>query len=86
MGNVHHHSRFIDKGLSIAERVVRTIRKLIKRPTLLRGIVEWKIELSSITNQINNTIHHPAKMDLGQASLKRSEKTVSSNLQDRRET
>ena len=29
--NIHHHSRFTCKGPSIAERVIRTIRKLIKK-------------------------------------------------------
>ena len=29
---IHHYSRFIDKGLSIAERVIRTIRNFLKKP------------------------------------------------------
>ena len=28
--NIHHYSRFTDKGPSIAERVIRTIRNLLK--------------------------------------------------------
>ena len=28
--NIHHYSRFTDKGPSIAERVIRTLRNLIK--------------------------------------------------------
>ena len=29
---IHHYSRFTDKGPSIAERVIRTIRNLLKMP------------------------------------------------------
>ena len=30
--NIHHYSRFTDKGPSIAERVIRTIRNFLKNP------------------------------------------------------
>ena len=30
--NIQHYSRFTDKGLSIAERVIRTLRNLLKKP------------------------------------------------------
>ena len=30
--NIHHYSRFTDKGPSIAERVIRTVRSLLKKP------------------------------------------------------
>ena len=33
--NVHHFSRFTDKSPSIAERVIRTIRNLLKNPIFL---------------------------------------------------
>ena len=32
--NIHHYSRFTDKGPSIAERVIRTVRSLLKKPAL----------------------------------------------------
>ena len=35
--NIHHYSRFTDKGPSIAERVIRTLRKLLKKPEFLAG-------------------------------------------------
>ena len=35
--NAHHYSRFADKGPSIAERVIRTIRSLLKKPVFLKG-------------------------------------------------
>ena len=34
--NIHHYSRFTDKGPSIAKRVIRTIRSLLKKPIFLR--------------------------------------------------
>ena len=30
--NIHHYSRFTDKRPSIAERVIRTVRSLLKKP------------------------------------------------------
>ena len=30
--NIHHYSRFTDKGPGRAERVIRTIRNLLKKP------------------------------------------------------
>ena len=35
--NIHHYSRFTDKGPSIAERVFRTIRNFLKKPIFLAG-------------------------------------------------
>ena len=35
--NIQHYSRFTDKGPSIAERVIRTIRNLLKKPIFLTG-------------------------------------------------
>ena len=35
--NIQHYSRFTDKGPSIAERVIRTIRNLLKKPVFLAG-------------------------------------------------
>ena len=34
--NIHHLSRFTDKDPSIAERVKRTVRNLIKKPVFLK--------------------------------------------------
>ena len=82
--NIHYYSRYTDKGPSIAERVIRTIRNLLKKPVFLAGNADWVSELSSITKQYNNTIHHSIKMTPNQASKKSNEKLVYSNLQDRR--
>ena len=82
--NIHHYSRYTDKGPSIAERVIRTIRNLLKKPVFLAGNADWISELSSVTKQYNNTIHHSIKMTPNQASKKSNEKLVYSNLKDRR--
>ena len=82
--NIHHYSRFTDKGPSIAERVIKTIRNLLKKPVILAGNADWLSELSSVIKYYNNTIHHSNKMTPIQAFKKSNEKLVYSNLQDRR--
>ena len=83
--NIHHYSRFTDKGPSIAERVIRTLRSLLKKPVFEKRKADWLSELSYVIKQYNNTIHHSIKMTPNQASQKSNEKTVYSNLQDKRE-
>ena len=82
--NVHYYSRFTDKGPSIAERVIRTIRNLLKKPVFLVGEASWINELPSVIKKYNNTIHHSTKMTPIQASKKSNEKEVYSNLRDDR--
>ena len=82
--NIQHYSRYTDKGPSIAERVVRTVRNLLKKPVFLAGNADWLSELPSVTKQYNNTIHHSIKMTPNQASKKSNEKLVFSNLRDDR--
>ena len=82
--NIHHYSRFTDKGPSIAERVIRTVRNLLKKPVFLAGNADWLSELTSVTKQYNNTIHNSTKMTPIQTSKKVNEKLVYSNLQDKR--
>ena len=43
--NIQHYSRFTDKGPSIAERVIRTIRNFLKKPVFEKGKAEWSSEL-----------------------------------------
>ena len=83
--NIHHYSRYTDKGPSIAERVIRTIRNLLKKPVFLAGNADWLSELPSVVKKYNNTIHHSIKMTPNQASKKSNERKVYSNLKDRRE-
>ena len=83
--NVHHCSRFTNKGPSIAERVVRTIRNLLKKPVFEKGNADWISELPSVIKKYNNTIHKSIKMTPTQASEKLNEKLVYNNLKDDRE-
>ena len=83
--NSHHYSRYTDKGPSIAERVIRTIRNLLEKPVFLASNADWISELPSVTKQYNSTIHHSTKMTPIQASKKSNEKEVYSNLQDDRQ-
>ena len=82
--NIHHYSRFTDKGPSIAERMIRTIRNLFKKPMFEKGNADWLSELPSVIKKIN-TFHHSTKMSLIQASKKSNEKEICSNLRDDRE-
>ena len=82
--NIHHYSRFTDKGPSIAERVIRTIRNLLKKPIFEKGRADWLSELPSVIKKYNNTIHSSTKKTPIQASKKSNEKEVYSNLQDKR--
>ena len=83
--NIHHYFRFTDKGPSVAERVIRTVRNLLKNPVFLAGNADWLSELPSVIKQYNNTIHHSIKMTPNQASKKSNEKAVFDNLRDDRE-
>ena len=82
---IQHYSRFTDKGPSIAERVNRTIRNLLKKPVFEKGNADWLTELPSIIKQYNNTIHHSIKMKPIDASNKSNQKLVYNNLKDERE-
>ena len=81
---IQHYSRFTDKGPSVAERVVRTIRNLLEKPVFEKGKADWLSELPSVLKKYNNTIHSSTKMTPIQASEKANEKEVYSNFQDRR--
>ena len=83
--NRHHFSRFTDEGPSMAERVIRTIGNLLKKPVFEKGNANWISELPTVIKQYNNTIHNSTKITPIQASKKSSEKIVFSNLQDRRD-
>ena len=82
--NIQHYSRFTDKGPSVAERVIRTLRNLLKKPVFEKGNADWLSELPSVIKQYNNTIHHSIKMTPIQTSKKSNEKVVYSNPRDDR--
>ena len=78
--NIHHYSRFTDRGPSIAERVNRTMRTLLKKPVFEKGRADWISELSAVVKKYNINIHHSIKMTPNQASKKSNERKVYSNL------
>ena len=82
--NIQHFSRFTDKGPSIAERVIRTLRNLLKKPVFEKGRADWLSELPSIVYKYNNSIHHSIKLPPVQASKRINEKLVYNNLKDKR--
>ena len=82
--NIHHYSRFTDKGPSIAERIIRTIRNLLKKPGFDKGNANWISALPSVNKTYNNTVHNSTKKTAIQGNKKVNEKIVYSNLQDRR--
>ena len=82
--NIHHYSRFTDKGPSIAERVIRTVRNLLKKQVFEKGKADWLSELPSVIKQYNNTIHSSTEKTPNQAIKKSNEKLVYLNLQDKR--
>ena len=83
--NIQHYSRFTDKGPSIAERVIRTVRNLLKKPVFEKGKASWIDEIQSVIKKYNNTIHNSIKMTPIQASEKSNEKIVFDNLRDDRQ-
>ena len=56
--NIHYFSRYTNKGPNIAERVIQTIRNLLKKPIFLAGNADWISELPSVIKQYNNNNHH----------------------------
>ena len=82
--NIHHYSRFTDKGPSIAERVIRTIRNLFKKRVFEKRNADWVGELRSVVMKYNNTIHNSTKMSPIPVSKKSNEKIVYSNIHDGR--
>ena len=82
---IHYYTRFTGEGPSIAERVIRTLLKLIKRPVFEKENADWISELPSVIKQYNNTIHSSVEKTPIQASKKSNEKLVYSNLKDNRE-
>ena len=73
---IHHYSRFTHKGRSIAERVIRTVHSLLKKPVFLDGNDDWLSELSAVVNKYINTIHRSIKKTPNQASKKSNERKV----------
>ena len=64
--------------------MIRTLRKLFKKPVFEKGNADWLSELPSVIKQYINTIHSSLKMSPLQASKKLNERKVYSNLRDDR--
>ena len=82
---IQHYARFTDKSPIIAERTIRTIRSLLKKPVFEKGNADWLSELPSVIRKYNITIHSSTKMTPIQANKKTNEKEVCSNLKNNRE-
>ena len=65
---IQHESRFINKGPSVAETVIRTMRKLLRKPVFEKGNANLVCELPSVINKNRNKIHHSIKMTSNNAS------------------
>ena len=83
--NIHHYSTFTDKGPSITERVIRSVRNLLKKPLFQKRNADCLSELPSVIKKDNIAFHHSNKMTPLEAYLKKNEKIVYSNLKDNRE-
>ena len=83
---MQHFSGFTDEGPSIAERVIRTIRHLLKKPVFKKGNANWLSKLSSFVKKHNITIHSSKKLTPKQAFKKANEKDVYTNLPDRKKS
>ena len=70
---IQHWSREPEKGLSIAEKVIRTLRSLLKKPIFENRNANWLSELLVVINKYNNTIHHSIRRTPVQASKKSNE-------------
>ena len=60
---IHQSSQIIDKGLSGAEGVIRTVMNLLRKPVFLKGKADWISELPSVIKKYSSdTNHHSIKM------------------------
>ena len=82
--NIQLYSRNTSYGAVFAERFLRTIRDLLKRPVFQTGDGNWIDFLSTITKQYNIRIHSSTKLRPIQVSLKNNEGFVYNNLLDKR--
>ena len=67
---IQHFSRFTDKGPSVAERVIRILRNLLKKAVFEKDSADWLSEQSIVFKIYSNTTHHSIKMTPIQASKK----------------
>ena len=78
--NIKLYSRNSSYGAVFAERFNRTIRDLLKKPVFEKSDGNWIDISSTITKQNNNRIHSSTKLSPKDASLKKNEGYVYTNL------
>ena len=71
-----HYSRITDKGPSIDERVLKTIRNFLRKPVFENGNAVWVSELSSVMKKYKNTTHSSAKNTPVQTTLQKKGKNI----------
>ena len=81
---IQHYSQTTDKGSSVTERVIRTVRNLLEKTVSETGNADWLSELRSVIRRYNNSINISTKMTSILASRKSNEKEVYSILRDER--
>ena len=79
------YSRFTDKSPAVAEKIIRTVRKSLKKLEFEIWNADWLSELPSVIKRYNNTTHNSTKMNPIQASRKSNEEEVYNNLRDGRQ-
>ena len=83
--NIKIYSRNNFLGAVFAERIIRTIRDLLKRPVFEKGYDNWIDKLPTITEQHNNRVHSSTNLTTPiQATLKKNEGFVHKRLLDKR--
>ena len=83
--NIKLYSRNSSNGVVFAERFNLTLRNLLKRPVFEKGDGKWIGVLPIITKQYINRVHSLTKLTPIQASLKKNEGFVYTNVLDKRE-
>ena len=83
--NIKHYSRFTDKGPSVAERIIRTVSNLFKKPVFEKENADWLSELPVVIKRYNNTIDNSTKLQPIEAGKNINEKVVYNNLKGNRE-
>ena len=81
---IYHLSWFTDNGPSTADRLIRTIRYLLKKPAFLKGNADSITDLLSAIKKNINTIYHSIRLNTTETSLVKDEKKVFNNFRVKR--
>lgn len=60
--NINHYSTFRITKAAIAERVIRTLKKMLYKEFSLCGKYKWSDILNKVTHKYNNRIHQTIYM------------------------